>query len=46
MFFDDEEYHDNNMYGGGNAYGPPTGMYGMQPPPLNPQQEAQREAAL
>ena len=37
MFFDDEEYHDNNMaYGGRNAYGPPTGMYGVPAPPPNP----------
>jgi hypothetical protein len=39
MFYDDEEYHENMMYGR-NAYGPPTGMYGMPPPPPNPQQEA------
>lgn len=43
MFYDDEEYHDNLMY---NQRMPPTGMYGMAPPPPNPQQEAQRAAAL
>jgi hypothetical protein len=39
MFFDDEEYHDPMMY-----RGQPTGMYGMAPPPPNPQLEAQRAA--
>lgn len=33
MFYDDEEYHDNNMYNRGMQ---PTGMYGMPPPPPNP----------